>query len=138
MAGYAELRFLVVDDMLTMRKIITQQLKSVGATGIQEANDGDVAWAILQKAAEAKTPIHYIVSDWNMPAMKGVDLLKLCRSSDVYKDVAFLLVTAESEAAQVREAILAGVDNYVIKPFTPQHFQEKLGSVYSKRFGSGR
>ncbi|MCM2280044.1 MAG: response regulator [Oligoflexia bacterium] len=135
MAGYAELRFLVVDDMLTMRKIITQQLKGLGVTMIAEANDGTVAWDNLEKAAAAGQPYHFIVSDWNMPEMKGIDLLKKCRASSSYKDVAFLLVTAEAEATQVKEAIVAGVDNYVIKPFTPQAFQEKLGAIFTKRFG---
>lgn len=135
MPGYADLRFLVVDDMLTMRKIITQQLKLLGATQIVEANDGTVAWDLLDKAAAANQPIQFIVSDWNMPEMKGIDLLRKCRASAAYKDIAFLLVTAEAEAAQVKEAITAGVDNYVVKPFTPQSFQEKLGAVHSKRFG---
>lgn len=136
MAAYSDLRFLVVDDMLTMRKIVSQQLKTLGVTQITEANDGTVAWEILEKAAAASQPIHFIVSDWNMPEMKGIDLLRKCRASSAYKDVAFLLVTAEAEAAQVKEAITAGVDNYVVKPFTPQAFQEKLGSVFTKRFGA--
>ncbi|MCM2324772.1 MAG: response regulator [Oligoflexia bacterium] len=136
MAGYSDLRFLVVDDMLTMRKIITQQLRNLGVTLITEANDGTVAWDTLEKSASAGAPMNFIVSDWNMPEMKGIDLLKKCRASTNYKDVAFLLVTAEAEATQVKEAILAGVDNYVIKPFTPQAFQEKLGAIFAKRFGA--
>lgn len=135
MPGYAELKFLVVDDMLTMRKIIGQQLKTLGVTNITEANDGTVAWAELEKAAAAGSPFQFVVSDWNMPEMKGIELLKKCRASAAYKDIAFLLVTAEAEAAQVKEAIMAGVDNYVIKPFTPQSFQEKLGAIMTKRFG---
>lgn len=136
MATYAELRFLVVDDMLTMRKIVQQQLKALGATQITEANDGSVAWDLMQKAAAQNKPFQFIVSDWNMPQMKGLDLLKACRADAAYKNVAFLLVTAEAEAAQVKEAIMAGVDNYVVKPFTPASFQEKMGAVFSKRFGA--
>jgi two-component system chemotaxis response regulator CheY len=123
-----------VDDMLTMRKIITQQLKTLGATAIQEANDGTVAWELLEKAAAGGQPIQFVVSDWNMPQMKGIDLLRKCRADATYKTVAFLLVTAESEASQVKEAIMAGVDNYVVKPFTPQAFQEKLEAIFAKRF----
>ncbi len=134
MPAYGDLRFLVVDDMLTMRKIIQQQLKSLGVTMMTEASDGTVAWDLLEKAAAANQPFQVVVSDWNMPQMKGIDLLRKCRGSTAYKDVAFLLVTAEAEAGQVREAIGAGVDNYVIKPFTPQSFQEKLGAVFAKRF----
>jgi two-component system chemotaxis response regulator CheY len=134
MAGYGELRFLVVDDMLTMRKIISQQLKSMGATTITEANDGSVAWEILEKAAGSATAPNFIVSDWNMPILKGIDLLRKCRAHATFKDIAFLLVTAEAEVAQVKEAITAGVDNYVVKPFTPASFQEKMATVYNKRF----
>src|SRR4051812_17167323 len=120
MSIYADLRFLVVDDMLTMRKIIGQQLKILGATNILEANDGSTAWEVLER--EQNKPIQFIISDWNMPQMKGIDLLKKCRAHAVYKDVGFLMVTAEAEVAQVKEALLAGVDNYVVKPFTPAAF----------------
>jgi two-component system chemotaxis response regulator CheY len=135
MAELAQLRFLVVDDMLTMRKIVSQQLKTLGITQITEANDGTTAWQVLENAVATpdKAP-QFIVSDWNMPQMKGIDLLKKCREHANYKDIAFLLVTAEAEAAQVKEAILAGVDNYVVKPFTPASFQEKLNAVFAKRF----
>jgi two-component system, chemotaxis family, chemotaxis protein CheY len=134
MAGYGDLKYLVVDDMLTMRKIISQQLKSMGATSIVEANDGSVAWEILEKNIGAANAPNFIVSDWNMPILKGIDLLRKCRAHASFKDIAFLLVTAEAEVAQVKEAITAGVDNYVVKPFTPASFQEKMGSVYNKRF----
>ncbi len=134
MSAYADLRFLVVDDMLTMRKIITQQLKALGATSIAEANDGTVAWEMMEKATQAAQPYNVVVSDWNMPQMKGIDLLRKCRADNTYKNVAFLLVTAESEATQVKEAITSGVDNYVVKPFTPQAFQEKLQAIFAKRF----
>lgn len=134
MANYGDLRFLVVDDMLTMRKIVSQQLKTMGVASIAEANDGTTAWEALEKAAAENSPFHFIVSDWNMPQMSGIELLKKCRASTAYKDIAFLLVTAEAEATQVKEALLAGVDNYVVKPFTPQSFQEKMGAVFNKRF----
>jgi len=131
MANYAEMRFLVVDDMLTMRKIIVQRLKALGATNILEANDGSTAWEMLEKEPQ---PIQVIICDWNMPIMKGIDLLKKCRGSDKFKDMAFLMVTAEAEATQVKEALLAGVDNYVVKPFTPAAFEEKIKAVIAKRF----
>lgn len=134
MAGYGDLRFLVVDDMLTMRTIVHQQVKAMGGTRITEANDGSVAWNLLQQAAAANQPFQFIVSDWNMPIMTGLELLKNCRANPAYKDVAFLLVTAEAEVAQVKEAIMAGVDNYVVKPFTPAAFQAKMKAVFAKRF----
>ena len=135
MSVFADLRILVVDDMLTMRKIIGQQLKTLGATQITEANDGTTAWEVLERESTVK-PIQFIISDWNMPQMKGIELLKKCRSSAVYKDVAFLMVTAEAEVTQVKEAVAAGVDNYVVKPFTPSAFEEKMKAVYAKRFGA--
>ncbi|HAR42407.1 MAG TPA: response regulator [Bdellovibrionales bacterium] len=135
MSIYADLRVLVVDDMLTMRKIIGQQLKTLGATNILEANDGTTAWEVLERESTVK-PIQFIISDWNMPQMKGIDLLKKCRAHPVYKDVAFLMVTAEAEVTQVKEAVGAGVDNYVVKPFTPAAFEEKMKAVYTKRFGA--
>ncbi|OFZ54905.1 MAG: histidine kinase [Bdellovibrionales bacterium RIFOXYC1_FULL_54_43] len=134
MSIFTDLRFLVVDDMLTMRKIIGQQLKALGAsTNIVEANDGTTAWEILEREAASK-PIQFVISDWNMPQMKGIDLLKKCRAHATYKDIAFLMVTAEAEANQVKEALVAGVDNYVVKPFTPAAFEEKIKSVAAKRF----
>jgi len=135
MSIYADMRILVVDDMLTMRKIIGQQLKALGATNILEANDGTTAWEVLEREALSK-PIQFIISDWNMPQMKGIELLKKCRAHEVYKDIAFLMVTAEAEVTQVKEAVGAGVDNYVVKPFTPAAFEEKMKSVYTKRFGA--
>lgn len=134
MSVYAELRFLVVDDMATMRKVVSQQLKALGVTQISEASDGSIAKEALEKAAATNQPIQFVVSDWNMPNMSGIDLLKYCRSNATYKDVPFLLVTAESEITQVSEAISAGVDSYVVKPFTPASFGEKMQAVYAKRF----
>ena len=130
------LRFLVVDDMLTMRKIVSHQLKSLGITQIVEANDGSTAWEALERATQSNEPVQFIVSDWNMPILPGIDLLRKCRASPAYKDVAFLLLTAESEVAQVKEALLAGVDNYLVKPFTPAALSEKLNAIHRKRFST--
>lgn len=135
MSVYSEMRFLVVDDMATMRKVVSQQLKALGVTQITEASDGAVAKTALEKALSSNAPIQFIVSDWNMPTVSGLELLKFCRTHASYKGVPFLLVTAEAEMSQVSEAIAAGVDNYVVKPFTPANFSEKLNAVYLKRFG---
>jgi two-component system chemotaxis response regulator CheY len=124
---------MVVDDMTTMRKIIIQQLKTLGITEIMEANDGSVAWETLKNAP--KPPVDLVISDWSMPQMKGIDLLKNCRTHASYKDLAFILITAESETAYVKEALAAGVDNYLVKPFNPQSFKEKFSAVVKKRFG---
>jgi two-component system chemotaxis response regulator CheY len=134
MSLYANLSFLVVDDMATMRKVVSHQLRGLGATHITEASDGSIAKQILEKAAATSQPIQFIISDWNMPTVSGLELLKFCRSHPSYKEIAFLLVTAEAEMSQVSEAISTGVDNYVVKPFTPASFSEKLSDVYTKRF----
>ena len=125
----AELKVLVVDDMMTMRKILSQQLRTMGFNHVHEAVDGIAAWDALEKAAAEKKPFDIVVSDWNMPNMKGIDLLKKCRNNVIYKTVAFLIVTAEAEISQVKEAVVAGVDNYVVKPFTPASFTEKFNQA---------
>ena len=130
----SELRVMVVDDMLTMRKIITHQLKGLEISGIVEANDGSTAWEILERESASPKPIQFIISDCNMPKMTGLDLLRKCRASAAYKNVAFMMVTAEAEVAQVKDALTSGVDNYVVKPFTPASFQEKFMAVCGKRF----
>ncbi len=134
-ANVADLRFLVVDDMGTMRKIVSAQLKANGASAdkITEADDGATAWDLIEKTT-AENAFQYIVSDWNMPKMQGIDLLRKCRAHPIYKNVAFLLVTAEAEISQVKEAITAGTDNYIVKPFTPPGFAEKFKTVLNKRF----
>lgn len=134
-AQVSQLRFLVVDDMSTMRKIVSSQLKGLGATQITEADDGATAWDMIEKGGPNKI-FDFIVSDWNMPKLQGIEFLKKCRANPVYKDIAFLLVTAEAEATQVKEAVMAGVDNYVVKPFTPAAFGEKINAVLKKRFGA--
>ena len=129
-----ETEILVVDDMMVMRKIVVRALKEFGLSKVIEADDGSTAWAKLQDIFNAGNKIDLIISDWNMPQMKGIDLLKKCRAHATYKDIAFLMVTAEAEANQVKEALVAGVDNYVVKPFTPAAFEEKIKSVAAKRF----
>lgn len=122
-------KILVVDDMMTMRKIVMKTCKDLGYFDFVEAPDGAVAWT---KISEAGAGIGLIISDWNMPNASGLDLLKRVRADGRFKHLPFLLVTAESEAAQVVEAMKAGVDNYVVKPFTPEKLKEKLAEVYTK------
>jgi two-component system chemotaxis response regulator CheY len=125
-------RVLVVDDMMTMRKLVTKALKEFGLTDVVEATDGAKAWEAL---TGSPTPVGLIVSDWNMPNSTGMDLLKRVRSESRFKDLPFLLVTAEAEKTQVAEAIQAGVSGYVVKPFTPPSLKEKLEAVHKKHFG---
>ncbi len=122
-------RVLIVDDMSTMRKIVGKTCKELGFTDLTEAADGTLAWEALQNAP---APIGLIISDWNMPNCTGIDLLKRVRADSRFKGVPFLLVTAEAEQQQVIEAVKAGVDQYVVKPFTKDDLKTKLESVYKK------
>ncbi len=126
-------KVIVIDDMATMRKIIRKTLGDLGLKDVQEADDGATAWPMIQEAMTHGLPYQLIVSDWNMPKMKGLDLLKKVRQDEALKETPFLLVTAEAEMAQVVEAVKAGVDNYVVKPFTPKSFEEKLTAVFKKK-----
>jgi two-component system chemotaxis response regulator CheY len=121
---------LVVDDMKTMRKLVQKACRDIGFTNFVEAEDGAFAWTALN-AADSKISI--IISDWNMPNASGLDLLKRVRSIEKTKSIPFFLLTAESEASQVKTAMVAGVDNYILKPFSTNSLKEKLEAVYKKR-----
>lgn len=127
-----ETKFLVVDDFATMRKIIKKVLGELGYTKIEEADDGKPALALLQKAHEDGVPFGFVISDWNMPGMTGIDLLKNCKEHEHLKNMPFILVTAESEQKNIIEAAKAGVSDYVVKPFNAQTLKAKLERVYSK------
>lgn len=120
---------LIVDDMMTMRKLVTKACSTIGFKNFTEATDGALAW---EKLTSNENPIGLIVSDWNMPNCTGLDFLKRVRSDSRYKHLPFILVTAESESAQVVEAIQAGVSAYVVKPFTPAALAGKLEDAYAK------
>lgn len=121
-------KILIVDDMLTMRKIVQKTLSTFGFSSFVTAKDGAEAWSILQ---EDKS-IGLIVSDWNMPNLTGIELLKKVRGHDEIKGTPFVLLTAESESNQVQEALVAGVDNYVVKPFAAATLKSKLEVTYQK------
>lgn len=116
---------LVVDDFNTMRRIVKNCLKQLGFENITEAEDGAVALQKLQ-AQEFK----FVVSDWNMPNMMGIDLLKAVRADEKLKNIPFLMVTAEAQKENVLEAAKAGVSNYIIKPFTADVLQLKMEAIW--------
>lgn len=126
-------RVLVVDDMMTMRKLVQKACKDIGFTDFTEASDGAIGW---QKIQEANPPIGLIISDWNMPNSTGLDLLKRVRSDSKMAKTPFILVTAEAEQHQILEAVKAGVNNYVTKPFTAEILKEKLEAVHKKIVGA--
>jgi two-component system chemotaxis response regulator CheY len=129
----AETKILVVDDMMTMRKLVRKCLSDLGLKNAVEADDGETAWPLIQKAVTDGAPFQLIISDWNMPKMKGIDLLRKVRGDDGLKATPFILLTAEAEAVQVKEALTAGVSSYIVKPFTPQAFSEKLTAVHASK-----
>jgi two-component system chemotaxis response regulator CheY len=117
------MRLLLVDDSATMRRIQKIQLNGMGVTDIIEAGNGEEALAQLQ----ANMPIDVILLDWNMPIMDGFTLLKNVRANATYSTVKIFMCTSESEKSKVVEALKAGANNYIVKPFTPEGLKEKLG-----------
>lgn len=122
-----KLKILVVDDFATMRRIVKNSLRQLGFENIVEAEDGEVAVTKLE--AER---IDFIVSDWNMPKMTGLELLRFVRSSDEFSDLPFLMVTAEAQKENILEAAKARVSNYIVKPFTAETLGEKIDAIFSK------
>jgi len=125
MAIDTSMKILVVDDFATMRRIVKGVLKQLGFMNIIEAEDGTTALEELKKEK-----VGLIVSDWNMPNMTGLDLLKAVREDGGLKSIPFLMVTVEDQKENVVEAVKAGVNNYIVKPFTPETFNEKLKKVF--------
>ena len=128
----ATTRFLIVDDFSTMRKVIKKALFDLGYENVIEAADGVKGYELLEKFALTSEPVEIIMSDWNMPNMMGIDLLKKCRVEARFKTLPFILITAESEQSQIIEAVKAGVSDYVIKPFSPSTLKGKLEIVFKK------
>jgi two-component system, chemotaxis family, chemotaxis protein CheY len=127
------MRVLVVDDMVTMRKIIKTQLSKLGYTDVLEADDGKNAVEAIKNAAASNTQFELIISDWNMPNMSGMELLKAVRSTPELANIPFIMVTAEAEQKNIIDAIKAGVNNYIVKPFTPDTLQEKIKKALEKK-----
>jgi len=118
--------------MNTMRKIIKGMLQKMGCDNLTEANDGIPAWQMIQDAHANGVPFDFIISDWNMPGMTGLDLLKHVREKEQFKALPFLMVTAEAEQANVVVAVKAGVSNYIIKPFNPETLKTKIDKIFGK------
>ncbi len=122
------LKVLVVDDMSTMRRILKNVLKQIGYTDLHEAEDGAVG---LKKLREGGFGL--VVSDWNMPVMSGIELLRAIRADSDIKHLPVLMVTAEAQKDNIIEAVQAGVNNYVVKPFTADALLEKLQKIFAKK-----
>ncbi|MBU1003332.1 MAG: chemotaxis response regulator CheY [Proteobacteria bacterium] len=128
MAYDKNMRVLVVDDFSTMRRIIKNILRQLGFNNIVEADDGSTAWETLNK-----DKIDFIVSDWNMPELPGIDLLRKVRASEEFKDIPFLMVTAEGLQENIIEAVQAKVSNYIVKPFTAETLGQKIDKIFEPK-----
>ncbi len=120
-----DIRVLVVDDMSTMRRIIKTILNQLGYSNIEEAENGKQALGKLKKEK-----FDFVITDWNMPEMDGLELVKQIRSDDDLKSIPVLMVTAEAKKENVMEALKAGVNNYIVKPFTPEVLKEKMEKIF--------
>ncbi len=120
-----DLKFLVVDDSVTMRRIVINSLKNLGYQNYVEAADGSEALSKLQ----ADDSINFVITDWNMPVMSGLELTKAIRSDAVLNKIPILMVTTRGVKEDIVEALQARVNNYVIKPFTPQILKEKIENI---------
>lgn len=123
-------KILVVDDMGTMRKIIKNMLTKMGCDNLSEAEDGAPAWEMLQQAHEIGQPFDFVVSDWNMPQLSGLDLLKNIRADERFATLPFLMITAEAEQSNVVIAVKAGVSNFIVKPFSIVTLKEKIDKIF--------
>ncbi|MBY4675963.1 chemotaxis response regulator CheY [Marinobacterium arenosum] len=122
-----DIKILVVDDFSTMRRIIKNLLRDLGLTNVQEADDGQTALPILKAGG-----IDFLITDWNMPGMTGIDLLKHVRADANLAHIPVLMVTAEAKREQIIAAAQAGVNGYVVKPFTAAVLKEKIDKIFER------
>lgn len=122
-----EMKILIVDDFSTMRRIIKNLLRDLGFTNTIEADDGLTALPILQAGG-----IDFLVTDWNMPGMQGIDLLKAVRADENLSTLPVLMVTAETKREQIIAAAQAGVNGYIVKPFTAVTLKEKIDKIFER------
>lgn len=121
------IKVLVVDDFSTMRRIIKNLLRDIGFTNIQEADDGSTALPMLQSG-----DFEFVVTDWNMPGMQGIDLLRAIRADANLSHIPVLMVTAEAKKEQIVMAAQAGVNGYIVKPFTAATLKTKLDKIFER------
>jgi len=121
------MKILVVDDFATMRRIVKNLLGELGFRNLEEADDGKTALPRLQEGG-----IDFLVTDWNMPGMSGLDLVKAVRADPNLKNTPVLMVTAEAKKTQIIEAAKAGINGYVVKPFTAGTLDQKIGKIFER------
>ncbi|WP_237466498.1 chemotaxis response regulator CheY [Vibrio stylophorae] len=121
------MKILIVDDFSTMRRIVKNLLRDLGFNNTHEADDGLTALPMLNKGG-----FDFVVTDWNMPGMQGIDLLRHIRADDSLKHLPVLMITAEAKREQIIEAAQAGVNGYIVKPFTAATLKEKLDKIFER------
>ncbi|MGL5467612.1 MAG: chemotaxis response regulator CheY [Shewanella sp.] len=121
------MKILIVDDFSTMRRIVKNLLRDLGFNNTQEADDGLTALPMLKKGG-----FDFVVTDWNMPGMQGIDLLRNIRADEQLKHLPVLMITAEAKREQIIEAAQAGVNGYIVKPFTAATLKEKLEKIFER------
>lgn len=126
------IKILIVDDFSTMRRIIKNLLRDLGYNNTFEADDGSTALPMLESG-----DFDFVISDWNMPIMQGIDLLRKMRSDPKLKSLPFLMVTAEAKREQIVVAAQAGVNGYIVKPFTADTLKDKIDKIFERIEGSG-
>lgn len=122
-----DMKILIVDDFSTMRRIIKNLLRDLGFTNTTEADDGKTGLPMLQAGG-----VDFLITDWNMPSMSGIDLLKAVRADSNLVSLPVLMVTAEQKRDQIVEAAQAGVNGYIVKPFTAETLKEKIEKIFER------
>ncbi len=128
----ATTRILIVDDMPTIRDLVKNHLRAMGFKNTIEAEDGELALKCMIDQNNKGEPIEMVICDWNMPKMKGLDLLKQIRATSEWQNLPFVMLTSETDRESVTEAVLAGVSQYIVKPFAAKIFEDKLKTVWAK------
>jgi two-component system, chemotaxis family, chemotaxis protein CheY len=130
-------RILVVDDLSSLRDLLKAYLRRMGFKQISEAADGREAYQTMVSAKAAGAPFELVISDWNMPNVNGIELLKMVRALPEWKNLPFILLTTENEKEKVMEAVQNGVSNYMVKPIEEKVLEEKLLRTWQKVAGAG-
>ena len=127
-----DLHFIVVDDIPTMRRVVVSLLRQLGYAKVSEAEDGEKA-LVLMRSMHATVPINFVVTDWNMPLMDGLQLLQAIRANAELKDIPVLMVTAEAKKGNIIAAAQSGADGYIVKPFNVETLKDKIDQILAKR-----
>lgn len=125
-------KILICDDMVQIRENVRRVLRDLKYGNILEADNGEKAFELLETHSASGDPVGFVISDWNMPVLTGIEFLRKVRGEARWVNLPFILLTAEAERNQITEAIVLGVSNYVLKPFTPKSLTDKMAAAWLK------